>query len=480
MSKEPNNIDQLVREKLDGFEMTPPPSVWKNTSAALGAGRKKRFFLWFFFGFVLIAGTGTGIYLMNDQTLKKTESAQQASNIKMNDSTEILKKLGRGHGRDIDLLNKESTSTPTANGTRSSSIDPKTPNSKGPEKSATSFPGKRNQVSPDNSQNKTALNDDGFAATNDTDNSADANNPSDKNDKLSSSKKPIDDPVNNPLMTPTSNFLHTKGLPFKGIELFSIARPEPVRNHFDEDSLPLPIPFWKSLSVEGAFGISTFNIQASKKTTEPSLLEVLNNAASKQLSLDFRFGVNYHFGQQWSFQTGLEYSSSQEDYTYEIPETTTTYVMDTVSFTVDTASMDTTYIINVTSLEEQSFVQKTESNTYKLFTLPFQFAWTRSLGKRSSLEIGVGGAITLFGTNSGLVRYDQYDTLMASAASAYHTSGMLSVGGSLKYMYRFSEHHSVYVEPWTRFGVTNQSTPNLQYETFRKNYGIRFGYRFYF
>lgn len=470
-----------MREKLEGFEMTPPPSVWENTSSALGAGRKKRFFLWFFLGFFLIAGAGTSFYLINTEHAEKTDGSQQASNIKMNDSTEILKKLGRGgRGGDIDLLNEESTDTSTASGTRSSSIDPKTPTSQHAEKSATSFPAKRNKFSPDNSHNKSALNDDGFAATNDTGNSADVKNPIEKKDDHSSSKKPVTDPENNPLMVTEANFLQTKDLPFKGIELFSIARPEPVRNRFGEDSLPLPVPFWKSLSVEGALGISTFNIQASKKTTEPSLLELLNNAASKQLSLDFRFGVNYHFNQQWSFQTGLEYSASQEDYTYEVPETTTTYVSDTVSFTVDTASMDTTYVINISSLEEQSFVQKTESNTYKLFTLPFQFAWSRSLGKRSSLEIGVGGAITLFGTNSGLVRYDQYDTLMASAANAYHTSGMLSVGGSLKYLYRFGEHHSVYIEPWTRFGITNQSTPNLQYETFRKNYGIRFGYRFYF
>jgi hypothetical protein len=48
MQNNDNNIDQLFRNKLSGFEATPPPAVWDRISASMGYRKKRRkvIFLW--------------------------------------------------------------------------------------------------------------------------------------------------------------------------------------------------------------------------------------------------------------------------------------------------------------------------------------------------------------------------------------------------------------------------------------------------
>ena len=112
-------------------------------------------------------------------------------------------------------------------------------------------------------------------------------------------------------------------------------------------------------------------------------------------------------------------------------------------------------------------------------TLPFQFAWSQPISEKGRLELALGGAVTIFGRNSGsLINGDS--TALIGADAGYKTTGLLSLGGSIKYLHRFGNHHSVYIEPWAQFGISNQSLPALTYESLRRRYGIRIGYRYYF
>lgn len=268
-------------------------------------------------------------------------------------------------------------------------------------------------------------------------------------------------------------------MPFFDIERFNQRSYHAITQIFEEDVLPKRTPFLKHLSVEGSIGYSQFTIQANKNSTDPLLAELLKNAASNQRSFDARLGLNYHFTPSVSFQTGLDYSSARENYTFESNETTTITYNDTISSYFDTTLNQTVYVIVPISIDSTVLVQNESQNFYKMLTLPFQFAWKTPVSKRGELEFALGGALSIYGRNTGNTIVDTSNYAIPSA-NAFHPKGILSVGGSIKYLHRFGMHHSVYIEPWARFGITNQSMPTLQYETRRNNYGIRVGYRFYF
>lgn len=228
-----------------------------------------------------------------------------------------------------------------------------------------------------------------------------------------------------------------------------------------------------------ALGISTFENYPSKKTTETELASLLKNASSREFGTDFHFGLNYHLTSRISFQTGLEYSKMKENYTFESSYFDSYTYLDSTIASIDSSTMDTTYAYVTISVDSLVIVTNEAKNTYTIFAIPFQFAWNTSIGKRGLLEFGLGGSLSVYGKNNGFTIQDTQANATTSS-EAIHTKGILSVGGSVKYLYQFGSHHAAYIEPWIRFGITNQSTPALQYESYRRNLGIRFGYRFYF
>lgn len=473
MSKEPNNIDRLVREKLDGFEMTPPPSVWENTSASLNTGRKKRLFLWFALGITALITLGTSAYYFSSEDTPTEQVA--ATNVGSKTNNSIRKNAKEENNANLDAGNSSAKKDNLAADAKLST----------------------NSGNPSNDLLKKdsgiSINDKGDFSTkksdtraNDFGNTGDQRTLADQDQKDLSSKQ-NDSGKTDELNSQQNAHAHSAGskhtenyssLQTHPLQLLKSEEPMLATNTIEEDSLPVPIPFWKSLSVEGAIGMSTFKNQA-KKSTSPNLLEVLNNVASGQSSFDFRFGVNYHFTDRFSFQSGLHYNASKENYSFNSSEIVTYSYIDTISFTVDSTTFDTTYIINTIAYDSTIVTANDGRNSYRILTLPFQFAWSQPISARGVLEFSLGGAISIFGKNTGSVIVDQTNFSL-DAQQGYHTTGMLSLGGSIKYVHRFGNHHSVYAEPWAQFGITNQSGPQISYESLRRRYGVRVGYRFYF
>ena len=141
--------------------------------------------------------------------------------------------------------------------------------------------------------------------------------------------------------------------------------------------------------------------------------------------------------------------------------------------------MDSVYVISPVSFTTTFYIDKLTENYFKLLTVPFQLAWKTNASEKSEFEFSLGGAVTVYGKNTGITTEQMgYGTIPTS--EAYRTKGILSLGGSIKYLQRFGLHHALYIEPWARLGITSLSMPVLLYAVRRDHYGIRVGYRFYF
>lgn len=509
MSKEPNNIDRLIREKLEGFEMTPPASVWDSTSSALSTGKRKRFFLWLALGVLgaILLAVGTYFLVADDESsgelmaldsskteqLRASEVDNSTSNANSASRNQVDQSDGNIHDNEVAVsrteLNGQSTSDGSAQkmntslgsslgGTNVSSGDGKSKvnrsefegqtNKTGQSTSKRSGTGNSLSGNSDDSKSLSTSGSSRKTGASDGDNTSVTRGDEKENGELSDSGA----------RSSTDDSEQLDGLPLKPVLPFY--QPKGILVVSEEEELPMvKSPVWKAFSLEASVGMSKFRNVPSSKLTDPLIIAALNDAASNQFSLDAQFGVNYHFTDRFSFGSGIHYNASRENYQYDSEQIVTYTVVDSVTFTVDTATFDTTYTTH-TSVYDSSVVSSTIGvNTYRIFTLPFQFNWTQPLSPRSALEFSVGGAVSLFGRNTGVVLPDT-SNFAIDAQEGYHTSGMLSVGGSVKYLYRFGNHHSVYVEPWIQLGVTNQSTPALNYESLRRRYGIRVGYRFYF
>ena len=531
MSKEPNNIDRLVREKLDGLEMTPPPSVWKNTSASLNSKKKRPFFLWFIMSVAVVAALGTGIYFFSTQTDKTQQLAvsdssnqdEKFNSPETNTESTSNSKKNTDSSTD-DFRNDEATSGSNSadensandsfgntaqngdgltdgndfsldsNGSRKTTFDKERSqkdltlqgdSNEKKEKDAFIYGGQ--SVGNSHAGDKIATVDHSDSK-NDKTNSGDTRNISNQDDSDPSNKSP-DERTNSRLRTnrnaqnhlPTSIDLKETvefgSLPPRPAEEFASEQPSIIPSKIGAYPLRPTPPFWKAFSLEAALGVSTFN-NHPKKTTPTNLLNILNATASREQSVDFRFGVNYHLSNRFSIQSGVHFNASKEDYSYNKDQLVTTMQFDTISFTVDTTTFDTTFVIDTNYSYSTVTVNNTVTNSYRLLTVPFQFAWSHPISTRGSLELAAGGAISVFGRNSGTVIDTDSSTIGADIG--YKTTGLLSLGGSIKYLHRFGNHHSVYIEPWAQFGITNQSNSPLPYESLRRRYGIRVGYRFYF
>ncbi|MCH2218504.1 MAG: hypothetical protein MK076_10630 [Flavobacteriales bacterium] len=513
MSKEPNNIDRLVREKLDGFEMTPPPSVWENTSASLNPGNKRRFLLWLVLGIVAFGILGTGVYYLssedssgeqfavnasektinlnkeNNQTKNKlikaktssVENNQLGSNTELNKNDENATMDSYDEGSDTYVSDKDDASTDKSN-SQSKNLNGSVYSEQvaSTHRSQKDNSSKQTQTDDGSSNSQTSVKKNLDSSGGDlahskisTQNNGERfPNGNSQGDKIDNQQNNLPNSIES---NPTENYGSLKTQPIQQIKS---EEPMLATNVVEEDSLPVPVSFWKSLSVEGAIGMSTFKNQA-KESTPQSLIDALNSAASSQSSFDFRFGLNYHFTDRFSIQSGIHYNAAKEKYSFNNSEIVSYTQIDTISFIVDTMAQDTTYIISTVSYDSSIVTANEVQNSYRIFTLPFQFAWSQPISARGALEFSLGGAISIFGRNTGSVIVDN-SNFAVGAETGYHTTGMLSLGGSIKYLHRFGNHHSVYVEPWAQFGVTNQSTPQISYESLRRRYGVRMGYRFYF
>jgi len=509
MSKEPNNIDRLIREKLEGFEMTPPTTVWESTSSALSTGKRKRFFLWLTLGVLgaLLLAVGTYFLVVDDErsgelVAQDSSKTEELRATEIDNSTSNANSVRGKQGEQSDVNNHDndpSVSSAELNGQEVSDGGAQKMNTSSGSSLGGANVSSDNGKSKENPSARKGQKDDKGQSTSDrSDTGSSMSGDSNDSKSLSTSgssgetgkgdgettsfaggdEKENGESSDSGARSSTDDSEQLDGLPLKPVLPFY--QPKGLLVTSEEEELPtVKSPVWKAFSVEASVGISKFRNVPSSKLTDPLILAALNDAASNQLSLDARFGINYHFTDRFSFGSGIHYNAARENYQYDSEQIVTYTVVDSITFTVDTATFDTTYTTH-TSVYDSSVVSSSIGvNTYRIFTLPFQFNWTQPLSQRSALEFSLGGAVSLFGRNTGVVLPDT-SNFAIDAQEGYHTSGMLSVGGSVKYLYRFGNHHSVYVEPWMQLGVTNQSTPALNYESLRRRYGIRVGYRFYF
>lgn len=475
MSHEPNNIDQLLRERLEGFEMAPPADVWTNTSAVLNASRRKRrMFMWLFLSIGAVVLLLGGLWYFNgtpaENRLAKEALTSTDSDTKALKQVQSNSEQAGQNRRETAEIGNESSDQSTAEPSRQGVVNPKAhSNSVDRNQSlATNKKGKSHSKVEPNHYQVAGNGPSRYGVTPPPSSVTPISNGGDHSD----TRVPMANALVNENLAP----MVIGSLPIMDVSSFPIGDYSLATSSFSKVAIE-PSSFWKRFSVEGSIGFSSYRITASDPIDSTVL--PFANATSRRHSFDARLGVNYHFKKGFSLQTGLECSAAKENYRFISEETTTMTYNDTISSYFDTTLNQTVYVIGPVSFDTTIMVETATQNYYKLLTLPFQFAWKMDLNPRSELEFALGGAVSIYGKNDGYTIQNASNTTIPSS-EAYRTTGILSLGGSVKYIHRFGVHHSVYVEPWARIGITNMSTSMLPYDTRRNQYGIRVGYRFYF
>ncbi|MFK7786296.1 MAG: hypothetical protein AB8B56_14345, partial [Crocinitomicaceae bacterium] len=439
MSKEPNNIDRLVREKLDGFEMTPPPGVWENTAASLNGGRRKRFFLWFVLSFVFLTAFGTSIYFFtaqNDETeqlaVNNAIGQKEKSNQGSSDEESHLNSTNNASSsdnNDSDVNNTSESYSTNDNSMDSSSENSNENTTVDSDGNSTSSGGggSSQKQHADKSDSNGQRSSDGrnMRATSDKDGSNDQRSSDSENQQASSSEKSGGDQnaksdrrTPNPLTykgskkdgdnlansrtsngdtekkgsgnlsdqrtdsqsssgngaqnnvansSETNSTENDRSLPIRPAQEFVSDEPSIANDKIEAKPLNVSAPFWKAFSLEGAIGMSTFR-NITKSDTSSNLLSALNAASSGEQSLDLRFGVNYHFTNRLSLQSGVHFNASKENYSYDGEQLQTFFVLDTISFSIDTSLMDTTWVVDTNIFDSTIMATNTVLNRYRILT----------------------------------------------------------------------------------------------------------------
>ncbi|MFT5779687.1 MAG: hypothetical protein ACI837_002646 [Crocinitomicaceae bacterium] len=537
MSEENNHIDEVIRQKLDGFEMTPPADVWAKTEALIvPVSRSRRTWLFLLGGLLLVGLTVTGIMIYTGNENVGNQLAQNDLTSPQHTSTDQSKSENSSSSKNSSSKNSSSeNSSPESLSSKNSTSESSTSKNS----SDTNTTSTSNTSESDTESNQTNLNQGGilnvgvashlkiaaspgwFDAYNYVHGTSIQYVSSDQlsknlassgfngnyrpsgsqafpiddkliddklvDDKLDtditliSDKTKLDDPLTPAKSDDSKPLIKESYSPI----LMSIMDLKKIKGGPDRsledkklgDITPGKKP--SRFSIDFSAGISTFQMRTKDTSASPALGALLKTAPNKRLGLDFDLGVNYVLWKKLSLHTGVQYSKLNEQLELNSPITTTYTYLDTTGVIWDSVAMDSVYVIVPISYEDTVNISINESNSYQLMSIPFGVSWRARLSTRSNLEMYLGGAINIYSKHVGQAISDESGNLIL-ASDAYKKSGQLSISASVRYIYQLNEKHAVYVEPWFKSGISLFNTTSLTYKSRMYRTGVKLGYRFYF
>ncbi|MCH2224650.1 MAG: hypothetical protein MK066_07770 [Crocinitomicaceae bacterium] len=475
MLEDNKHIDQKIKQKLEGFSMTPPEAVWNEIAPTI---QQKRFgSIWFYIvGLAFIIG-GVGYILFpvtnlasqnNYASLENVEKSTSV-NLNKNDYDNKANKLKSEHversnenrtkhdntnSDNIDLKERSSENQKLNNALKSnytSTIYPKSNNNTYDSAEITSL--RRNRIN-----------------TNLNNSSSDSN----KNHAEMSShyETGMTTDENNSSHLPNSNLVSIGNLPINSINSTSPELAQPSSNFIGNNKAN---PFKNRLSIDLSTGIQTFRT-SSMNVNDSVLEQELKTSNSNQLGYDFNASLNFSLTKQFSVFTGINYSNLKKEVNQTSSEIQTFYTLDSIGYVFDSTTMSLVEVFYETPYDSSVISFHKESITYRMLTIPFGISWEKNLSTRSSLDCSFGGELSIYGKYSGNILSNTNP-----ANTTYKKAGVLSFGGSIKYFYHIKSQHSLYIEPWAQFGITNLNIPNsIPFDQRLYKSGIRLGYRFQF
>ena len=481
MSDKNKHIDELIRQKLDGFEMKPPASVWTDTKAEINRKGGNRLFFIIFLGFIMIGVLGSFYFFRDDnqQDTMGTDNAKAQRIESTNDSIELNQNsIAYSKNAETKLISKSSTGE-TNNVSKvntgvfieaiGSSNDEGGKISDDTHHSSTS-------ISNANSANDVvALN---YGNNSDGANSSMVNDPITDHDAVSAISG-----ENSEFIRATSDLDLTGSEHSNREDVSDLLKTRII----EENPFKLPknlassIIAYKNSKINNhrfladlSYGMSTFRIQPSK-SAPTELSSLLANSATNRMGYDISLGINARLWRGLSLYGGVNYSKLSE--TVETNDSTFLIesYLDTTGSYWDSVSMEVVYV-TVAMYDSTSVLATPSSNSYEFVRIPFGLSWTHGLSTRSDIEFRFGGLISVYSKHQGRVIANQNGSSIL-ASTAYRTNGVLSITGAFRYIYHIQARHSLYIEPWISHSASLFSLPNLNYQSRLVNGGVRIGYR---
>ena len=483
--------DDKLKQKLEGFEMTPPENAWSGIQNGLPGNKRRRgFFLWSVLLLLLIGGAAT-TYVMTMEPngiAKPTTSANK--NFKNNNTDNTHKNSGNPISTDTEkqLIAENSNTTESSVDVNPSSGKNTSPNTlvsnsttKTDEKSV------NDQNSAAISSGKREKNNSTSSNTSDGKDNSTANSDKKNPSESASNNSKGDNAQNTPLNNSSVNTNTTSAEEEEQNASISVAAMESLKaleienlpyspqGQGDFSSKPMKTPRRANWSAELGIGLSSFSY-SPKASAGNNLQTYIKDAQTKEIGRDFYARINYHLNPLISLHTGAEFQQNSYNVNYQTSSTTTFTVYDTTGWYFDTLTQQQIPIVDSSTATNTTFQDQMIQNSESLINIPIGIRFHVPLGVRSQLGIAATGLVGIRTKATGSILVDENGQLV-DMNTAYRKSGNLSMRLSVRYSYMLNENFAVYAEPWYGFGLNNRSTNGLPYETKFSNTGIYVGIR---
>lgn len=478
MKKNFENSDQKMRETLSDFRIAAPEGAWENISNQLptsGKQRRKGFYLWFVLASLFLL-VGTGYFFFPEQASdqlnrpqSENHSNQSISNNSKNQyqsNSDSKKSQTRHQGSNSEgqknsiasnsvkskdeIRESKSKASNTENVQKAHVVTGSIPTQK--KKSETQSKNPTGHTENEITSEKQRIESERLAAEQELDQKSELA----KEEAATLKNKPDLD-----YLEPLE------------ISLLNQPPSEATLDTTKQDENKPKLGVW---SAEFGLGAGTFgfNPQASAP-----LSDYLKQSEKSHQNAQIFANIHWNFTPNWSLSAGLAAQKNQYQLNYDVSQTSTVLVWDTIGYYIDTATqiaypiLDSSYVTSTTTNAYSS------SNDFTLISIPFGVAYSLPLGTKSSLGLSAGGVLGFRVGGKGSVLTDQQGTTIP-LQDAWTNKALFSARFGIRYAYFINKQNQLFIEPWMTLGLSNFSSPALPYRSKFNNTGVQIGYRIYF
>lgn len=529
------HIDDAVKDKLDGFELSPPPEAWGAIQAASSSNRKKG--LWIFFTGLAVGIVVLGVWYFTQSSTSTSDQVQSIaenaevlndtnSKDNVNHSDNMASTVSGNNALDASKADKEMQTTnnnqevsaanastsagnekPTYNAVSSSaansssSASSNTAGTTNTSKNGLGSSSKPNDAETSGtSQNNSSANSTGSTSNQNSNSNRfghkntstgsssgqqpattaanDASNSAGSSQKSSSGSGNSQPPIN---MVAENNVSTPSKLAMKMIVLAAL----PI----DLEMGDLPMASGTSMSSHGrvfprwrahlGFGLNSFSQQFDKAMANNGVVENLEQNSIQSSGISADAGIAYYFTPGLYAETGYNYKSFSESYSFAYTDSATTYQIDTVGAYQDSVTGDTIYITDSTAMTNYLAVDGYQENFYKTHSIPLMLGYTFQVGRRWNFDVSGGVNVSIFSKFSGrAIENQDYDLI--DLENSHKKAGLLSARAMIRANYLFGEKHGVFVGGSLSKHLSSFNNSNLFYDRKLRFAGLTAGYRIIF
>lgn len=237
-------------------------------------------------------------------------------------------------------------------------------------------------------------------------------------------------------------------------------------------------PTINNFSISVSAGPSSFKYVALKKE-EQAFHDFIQSVRTNPMGFSIGAQVKVALSDDVGVYSGIDYSHLAEDLTWTTESQLLKTVLDTIGHEIDSLTGDTIYDIKETTETHIKHNHHAVRNTYQILSIPFGLSFNKRFNTKHEIEMDLGGKISLLQASSGQFIQNQ-EGVFISNQEAMKTRGVISLASSVKYLYSPVKHHYLFAEPWFDLTLNSIAKPVVGPPRQMLRYGLKIGYRIQF